>query len=214
MACLTSSVTNEFWIVGTDQNVISVNCHCCSLLHGAVSRCNQEMLKCFKKSPDLWVIDFVCMMLWLWNNHHFLFYFIFKKFESNIGLSSILRHAWAWTFLGSMCDFMWWSHFDSLFSFCALRKERLTGCFLLYVDKYSVRKKKRRTLKQLGFFFCCCYCFNLCLDVILEWGRRGLFHESFFFFSSRDRGVEIQASFCWWLATILIHFLPLGECYH
>lgn len=82
VACLTSWVKNEFWIAGTDQNVISVNCHCCSLLHIAVSCCNQELLKGFKNSPDFWIIDFICMILWLWNNHHFLFYFVFKNFET------------------------------------------------------------------------------------------------------------------------------------
>lgn len=113
VACLTSTVTNEFWIVGTDQNVISVNCHCCSLLHLAVSCCNQELLKCFKKSLDFWVIDFIYLMLWLWNNHHFLFYFIFEKFEDSIVLSRIL------SLLRGMCDLMYCSVWTG-FSFWAL----------------------------------------------------------------------------------------------
>lgn len=157
MACLTSLVTNEFWIVGTDQNVISVNCHCCSLLRVAVSCCNQELLKCFKKSPDFWVIDFICMMLWLWNNHHFLFYFVSGKFEN-----SIVWDRWVVTYPSSCPSlkfFKWHAWLNAVvpfwqaFLFSAFKEEILTRCFLPCIDKYSVRegkKKKSETTSFLG----------------------------------------------------------------
>lgn len=130
-------------MVGTDQNVINVSCHCCSLLHAAVSCCNQELLKRFKKSPDFWVIDFICTLLLLWNNHHFLFYLIFKKFENNIELSSILPHTQASNFLSGMDDIMWWSHFDRFFLFSAFKEEVLTWCHLPCIDRCSVREEKK-----------------------------------------------------------------------
>lgn len=35
------------------------------------------------------------MMLWLWKNHHFRFYFVFRKFENNVESPSILPPAQA-----------------------------------------------------------------------------------------------------------------------
>lgn len=143
VACLTSLVKNEFWIVGTDQNVISVNCHCCSLLHIAVSCCNQELLKCFKNSPDFWVIDLICMMLWLRNNHHFLFYFIFKKFETcHPSFLMPKPKTFKYPAWHNVVVLFW-----QVFLFSAFIKEILTRCFLPYIiDKCSERRVKRQVI--------------------------------------------------------------------
>lgn len=187
-------------MVGTDQNVISVSCHCCSLLHAAVSCCNQDLLKRFKKSPDFWVIDFICRLLWLWNNHHFLFYLIFKKFENNIELSSILPRTQAKNFLSGMDDIMWWFRFDSFCLLSAFKEEILTRCYLPGIDKCNVREVKK------GRVFCL---FCLSWNIIPEWGRKKVSSMNLLFSPLREGSAESRHAYSACLRSFIItHYNP------